>query len=236
MKPAPEGLYDNVLVFGGKGSASSPPAAEIGGTWRTPNYPLSYLLAARMTLERAVEAGHVAAVVLPVAYLQRHAFELGLKSLIDLAYDVADDEERIGRVQQGQSHEDVPVRYAQKDHGLGKLISELEKALTAVKYDPVPRELVELADVLATVEAEVPDRLRYGRVGKAKDPQLPSLPEARPFEVGQMQERLEAVFARYLVYRQNALDFEADEWNLLEALAVESEACFQQLLRLGVEP
>lgn len=236
MKAAPAGLYDNVLVFGGKAEATTPPATSIGGVFGTPNYALSYLLAARMTLERAVEAEQVAPIALPVAYLQRHAFELALKNLIDIAYDVAGDEERIRLVEQGESPDGVPVRYADQTHKLAKLIKDLGDALSGIKCGSVPDELVALAAVLATVEEDVPERLRYERVGKKKELPRPSLPESRPFEVGSMQERLEAAFERHLVYRENVLDLDAEEWNLLEALVVDRQACFERLLRLGLEP
>ncbi len=236
MKAAPDGLYQSVLVFGGKVEATPPPTANIGGVFGTPNYALSYLLAARLTLERAAETGRVDDVALPVAYLQRHAFELGLKSLIDIAYDVADEGERIRLVERREPPDSVTVRYADRSHDLRKLIADLGEALTIVNYGEVPDELVAVADLLAAVEEDVPDRLRYGRVGRRTEHPMASLPESRPFEVGSMQERLEDAFARFLLYRENALDLNADEWNLLEALAVEAEACFQQLLRLGVEP
>lgn len=90
--------------------------------------------------------------------------------------------------------------------------------------------------MLAVVEEDVPDRLRYRRVGQQTEAARRSLPESRPFEVGSMQERLEGVFARFMVFRENAFALDAEEWNLLESLAAEQEAGLQRLLRLGVEP
>src|SRR5687768_3395604 len=129
-----------------------PPTANIGGVFRTPNYALSYLLAARLTLERAAETGRVDDVALPVAYLQRHAFELGLKSLIDIAYDVAVEGERIRLVERREPPDRVIVRYADRSHDLRKLIADLGEALTTVNHGEVPDELVAVADLLATVE------------------------------------------------------------------------------------
>lgn len=236
MKAAPAGLYDGVLVLGGKSEATSPPTANIGGIFGTPSYALSYLLAARMLLERAVETGRVNDVALPLAYLQRHAFELGLKTLIDVAYDVAADEERIDLVKRGEAVDTVRSKRAPRIHPLPRLINDLRQALATIGYAPVPSELVELADVLSAVEEHEPTRLRYERVGRGDHPPMPSLPESRPFEVGSMQKRLEEVFVRFMAYRENAMHLDSEQWNLLEALAMEQEANFQQLLRLGVEP
>lgn len=234
MKAAPEGLYDGVLMFR-DGSERRPPAARLGGIWRTPNYALSYLFTARLALERAAETGHVDAVTLPVAYLQRHAFELALKLVIDLAYEVVTGTHRIQRIKAEGDAKEVSTHVAARTHRLCCLVAELRGVLLASGREGPIDQLNRIAEALIQVEDKDRERLRYQRIGKKNSPEV-SLPEERLFRVGEMQAKLEKTFEQHFAFRSNAADLDCNTWNLLETLIFECEANLQQLLKLGFEP
>jgi hypothetical protein len=77
-------MYRDVFIIGHERVISNGhPVGRVGGKWARPNYALSYLLAARYVLDRATEAKTLNEIALPVAYLQRHAFELALKQIVN---------------------------------------------------------------------------------------------------------------------------------------------------------
>ena len=209
--------------------------AIVGGIWRAPQYALSYLLGARLILEQAMSLGHMEEVALPVAFLQRHCLELGLKNLVDLARSVHADAQRLHALQAGIGASPPLIEpEASWGHALPKLVIEAREALGAIAYD-LPNELATLADDLDAAEDGHPDRFRYERVGNPRI-SSPSLSASIELPLLARQERLEAVFDRHLVYRPDALDRLPDGVNLWEALQIESEALFQALLRFGVGP
>ncbi len=249
MRAAPDGLYDMIVGFGTPGAQTHD--AKIGGVWKKPHYRLSYLLAARMTLEVAAEQGRTDEVALPVAYLQRHAFELAIKDVTGLAYSVAADKQRIQRLQRGLPDECPPERFAEEIHHIGNLLDELKKILAKIgAEDLFPSDLDRVHEHLRSVEEGIPERLRYDRIRPFPPPPEPgskslkrkdmplegSLPEARVFKLGETQELLENTFARHFIYRHDAvMDLDPDQWTLLESLAVQSMGNSEQLLRMGAE-
>lgn len=92
MKQRPA-IYDSVLVIGSDRPATSGlPVARLGGIWAQPNIGLSYLLAALHVIEQGEAEHRLNEVALPAAYLQRHAFEVALKDLIEIALVIKADE------------------------------------------------------------------------------------------------------------------------------------------------
>ena len=64
--------------------------ARVGGHWRRPNYFESYLQAAHLLIEQGKQRGNLDDIGLPAFYLQRHAVELLLKSLVSWMHGIRD--------------------------------------------------------------------------------------------------------------------------------------------------
>lgn len=224
-------LYDNVFWFSGK--RLGPGIASIGGTWRTPNYELSYLLAARQLLERSIAANEEDLVAVPVAFLQRHGLELGLKVVIDAALGNKHDERRIAAIETGTAAAGGPPPTASQVHSLECLVLEAQEALRAVGHE-LPNEIVELSNEFHLTEGGIHTRWRYDRIvdkGQKKE----SLDEKTILNLLERQQRLERVFEQHLVYRPDAAQRLPNGLNLVESLAIEGEAQFQRLFQLGDE-
>ncbi len=199
MKERPE-IYRGILVFGGGSpKEGGPPIARIGGRWAQPNLALSYLLGARYVIERGQEMRCQNEVALPAAYLQRHAFELAIKDLIEIAFRLKADsgwlealkaDTRAPRPQQPQ----LPFT-----HNLHQLVALLGSALAEIRYGDVPTEVTTMASRLADVESLKPDRLRYSRTHDGSV----SFPDAVLVRVGETQDQLEALFEKVFVFQDN---------------------------------
>lgn len=219
-------IYEKILIFGREErevSEGELPAAQIGGPLRSPNYPLSYLLAAWHTINAAKDAKHLDHVALPAAYLQRHSFELALKQLIEVAYIIHQDSQWIAALRMDSQ----AVRPKQLEvpwkHELDILMDTLAEALKAINYEPVPEEIVDMGQRLMEIEASVPTRLRYPKIRKHE----PSLPDSVEFALEATQKDLEDLFERFFVCREDRQNS-----NLMTALSNECEALFQGILRL----
>ncbi len=64
--------------------------ARFGGVWRNPSYVDAYLKAARILIGEAKAAKELDQLGLPIFYLQRHALELSIKSLLRWLYEVVE--------------------------------------------------------------------------------------------------------------------------------------------------
>ncbi|MEM9460773.1 MAG: hypothetical protein AAGF11_41805 [Myxococcota bacterium] len=220
-------LYKDIVPFGAPIDGATK-TVTIGDWLWCPDVALSYLLGARILLDSARD-DDIDRIVLPISYLQRHALEVGIKDAIDLAYEIS-----FSRAWLGQLHVDLgapppTLRRASFDHGLSRLITELDRALSSIGYDPAPPLLRAMADELAETEQNKPDRWRYSKVRSQSrvgfEPSF-STPVAVP--LADIQSRLETVFTRHLWFRdqEHAL---GDEPTLIETLGIESERLDQTL-------
>lgn len=182
-------MFDHVVAPDG---ASALPLVASFEQHRQPNYGLSYLLAARQLIEQA-EASTVAPVAMPVAYLQRHAFELGVKSLLLPAYWIEEARQYQAALDADPIAPRQPEIEVPQEHQLRKLVGELDRELTRSGYT-LPSMLKDVADKLADLEEGDATRLRYP-IGARGEPSL-----LRPLvlKVGEIQNELEEVFEKCL--------------------------------------
>jgi hypothetical protein len=146
-------LYDDVLVFGGGSPATDgPPTARIGGFWSQLDYGRSYLLAARYVIECGRRDGRQNEVALPVAYLQRHALEVGLKDLLQSACAIKADRAWLEALKLDGKAPRPAVKKVKHHHDFHCLLRWLRKALEEIQYGDVPAEFGTLADKVSAVE------------------------------------------------------------------------------------
>ncbi len=224
MKPRPS-IYDAILVIGGGSVASDgSPVAKIGGTWAQPNLGLSYLLAARHVLEAGERERRVNEVALPAAYLQRHAFEVALKDVIETARVLKTDEDWLNALKadpkaRRSKPEEVPFV-----HAFDQLLALLREALAAISFGEPPKEVVDTVARLRATEGHEPSRLRYLTVRRGER----SFPGSVTLRVGETQDLLEHVFERVFAYQGT----EVVEENLVTSLAHEGMALDQAILQI----
>lgn len=218
-------MYGNILVFGGgTASVNGKPAGRIGGRFAQPDYALSYLLAARYVLQGADGHANHNEVVIPAAYLQRHAFELALKCLLDIYYDAEADRKWLEALDRDATAARPAPKQTKYDHKFGDIIEKLCEALRSI--DPlwnVPAEVEKMADSLVRAEREHRERLRYPRIG----PKEESWPKPFAIPITETQAELEGLFERHFVYRSHPLE-PGD--SLVTLLLNVSQARFQALL------
>ena len=241
----PDWLYANVNVFPSvDADEQGKRAIAVGGPFWAMSIERSYLLAARRLLEKGED---VAALVLPIAYLQRHAFEVALKNLLDAARYIARRGEWLEDLEAdptaGPPLEPKAVVESgsgdAKTHNLRRLIELLEPALGAIGYGPLPGGIDAMAQKLVDLEANMADRWRYGAVlgpkGKGKGPVSERNfiePKKVPVEADQIE--LERLFEKHLC----VVDWEhaeADDGPLVGTLALEAMGIDQALRARGVE-
>jgi hypothetical protein len=224
LKPNP-GIYKSVLPFRSGGSTSEgPPTARVGGFWAVPNLGLSYLLAARHVIEKGVVESRLNDVALPVAYLQRHAFEVALKNVLETAYMLQAEEAWLQLLQADAKAKRPTRTKVPLEHDFGKLLRLVGTALADINCGSVPPELEAMAKRLGEVEVFEPTRLRYANLRTG----APSFPDEVLLRVGETQEQLEAIFEKIFVYN----DAEGSEENLTTSLAHEGMALDQAILRI----
>ncbi len=237
-------IYENVLIIGGGSPPSDgPPVAQVGGSWRRqPDYGLSYLLAAHCLIERGEVEGRQNELAVPVAYLQRHAFEIALKDLLAETRGIKADREYLAELKgDGSARYVAPTEEVPFDHNLDNLIDLLRIALAEIGYDAVPAEFETLAKRMRAVEGADPTRLRYARVRdmagglvrrkRSEAPLTSSFPKVVTIPVGETQGQLQHLFEAVL---------HAEPWTgnsgLGTQLREESEALAQDIYRHDDDP
>lgn len=225
MKPPRPAIYDDILGFGIRNERSEEQVtARLGGFWAQPNYALSYLLAASVAIENVRADQRESELVLPIAFLQRHAFELAIKDVADAAFEVACDSIWIETLKGDTSAQRPEQRRIPSTHDLLDLVGVLRKALASAHHGDVPADIVEMAQRLTDTEGARHDRLRYPRLRTGEK----SFADEVTFNVGKTQADLEALFGRHFQYRAEY----DDNQNVVTSLAHEAEAAFQALQRL----
>jgi hypothetical protein len=167
---------------------------------------MSYLLAARYVMERAEASETQNEVGLPTAYLQRHAFELALKHVLGMAVEIAADESWLAALRLN-AHADRPTR---RDvpfvHQLGSLVRQVDVALAAIQYDPMPNAFTLMAERLVEAEQHEPTRLRYPEIRPKGGQVVVGFPHSVMLAVGETQQQLELLFEEHLTYQGHEVD------------------------------
>jgi len=223
LKPPPD-IYGSVLAIGGGSpTREGPPVAKVGGFWSEPNLGLSYLLAARHVIEKGSVEHRLNEVALPVAYLQRHAYEVALKGVLEASYRLKTDEAWLQLLKADPRAERPTQTKVPPQHRFDELLKLLAGALAEINYGGVPSEVQEMSKRLGQVEDFEPTRLRYLTLRSGAQ----SFPQSVLLHVGETQEQLEAVFENVFVYK----DVAGANENLVTSLAYEGMAMDQALLK-----
>lgn len=216
-------FYKSILVFA-ESEDDSPTTTRIGGRYSQPRLAFSYLLSARRLIVGA-PAGRLGEVAAPIAYLQRHAFELGMKDLIEVADDVRRSRDWLAELRRSGTQAKLPEKSTpirgQEGHRFDALVKKLREALEAVEYEAneLLHELGEVGKLLTGIEDGEHTRFRYGNFAGSVE-----------LKLGETQERLETLFARELWIRD--IVHETDPRSLLAELALEVLALGQQICTL----
>lgn len=204
VPPTLRDVYQDILVFRGDPPAESPDQAtsSIGGTWRTPSISRSYLLAARTTLDQAHVWGMLSELTLPIAFQQRHAFELGVKELLTACYGLERDRAWLHLLSQDPHARRPEGKDPAETHDLHSLVGDLALALknAGEAYLPIPPAFKAMAKTLTDIEQSHHDRLRYEHIRlKKKEPLTPSFSQPQVFQLGTVQDDLEQLFTKYIL-------------------------------------
>ncbi len=215
-------IYDHILFFGDSSEMESG-KTTVGGTFRSPVLSLSFLLAARRLIDDARTAinGQLGVVAFPIAYMQRHAFELALKGLIESAFDILHSREWRSRLMQRGKKAKLPEqRSVTRSHEFTTILKRLRKALKSINFaTTIEPEIVAMADRLTAIEQQEPSRLRYEGFMKAV-----------VLELGAVQDDLEELFHRHFWAR--GLEHANDQGSIYGALALESQSIGQTIYAL----
>lgn len=139
MNNPPSELYQNIMIARPRATPKTD-VAEIGGIWATPDYAISYLLAARQLLESGKTNSRIEDIAIPLSYLQRHALELAPKNLINLANHVKYQQQVIDDLRAGRFGPVQAPRTAPLVHDFSTIIQALQSALSGIGFGaPPPR-------------------------------------------------------------------------------------------------
>ena len=225
MRARPE-IFRHVFGWEDVSIQPDPLSVHVGGWLRTPSIALSYLFAAHNLIADGHANDCLAEVALPVAYLQRHAFELGLKEAIKAAENIDWGHRWLDALRHDADASRPPSPPHLRTHDLVKLAERLEAALRVIGYPPAAAELRDMASRLTEIEARSPERFRYPTV-RSDDADDRSFPELVRLELGEVQTDLEMLFERHFWMRDNIQANDPDA-TLLGRLTVDA-------LRLNTE-
>lgn len=213
---------DEVIIFGKSPEQESDDLnngiARVGGDWRQPNYAKSYLRAARVLLKNALQNKDIDQLCMPIFYLQRHAIELLIKSLLGMLYEAA--QMRFELYKDDKSKKSMPSKEAVKrlttSHNLSTLNKDLHEISKALQIEGYPSQLAALIDTLQKIETN-PTWSRYpssGNVGESLH-----LKSEAAIPIVELNQQLELVFQE-INYNmgQEPETFETaiyQEWNYL---------------------
>lgn len=188
---------DDVLIFGKSPEQVLEDHAQgvsrFGGLWRTPNYALSYMTAASILIDTAVQQERLDDIGLPAFYLQRHCAELMLKSLLTSIYAISDY--RVAN--QDEDSADIPTNQRNRtetSHNLPALLQDLINLTTGMRLPPVPGLLIELISKLSAIETSATWSRYSQSVNRAGT--IDHVASEAVVPLVQLQEHLEATAAR----------------------------------------
>ena len=195
-------------------------------------YDRSYLLAARALLDVAIAADRLPLVCFPIAYNQRHAFELTLKGVTTIALNYHADYRWLAALRGDINAERPEPGSPVTKHHFDIVLNDLRSALGQADLGSLPTTFSKLANLLAEPEAKAPERLRYDIVRKpgtkAEDKTTePAFSKETQLDLLGRQEAIEGFMNEHLHFRS----FEEKEPNFIEGLCAEYEAETQAVLR-----
>lgn len=121
--------------------------ARLGGFWRRPQYDAAYVQAARVLIEHGQVSGTLDEIALPALFLQRHALELRLKVLLEMAFD-------IGKLKCDKGPSDPEFELLRSKHSIQELLKQLGCSCAEFGLPVPPHQLVDFCDALAAVETD----------------------------------------------------------------------------------
>jgi hypothetical protein len=157
--------------------------------------------------------------------LQRHAFEVAIKDLTAMAYDVDHSRKWLQQLERRGARATVPsARKRSKEHDYKQLLDTLRRALDLIGYDPatLPPTLDETAQRLSEAEERDEHRFRYGTFDKPV-----------VLELGARQDELEALFDRHFWFRD--WDHAEEQDSTYAALGMELDRLFRRYAPLESE-
>jgi hypothetical protein len=184
-------IYKAILPWGDRTSrAGEQPTVRIGGKMGNPVLSLSYLLAARRTIGNVRSGGGepLGVVAFPIVFLQRHAYELALKEMIQDAYGFVRGKAWLAPLKsEGQGAKISAVDTPAHGHDLNKVYKELEAATIKSGYavERLSGEIRVMAERLTEIEQRKNTRARYGEFDKPVE-----------LELGKVQLDLESLYER----------------------------------------
>ena len=134
--------------------------ARLGGFWRQPQYEAAYVQAASVLVAHGQASGTLDEIALPALFLQRHALELRLKTLLGMVFD-------IGKLKCGEQPTKDQKKLLDTEHFIQKLLKQLKCSCAEFDLPPPPHQLIEFCKALAAIETD-PFMARYPDFQQAK--------------------------------------------------------------------
>jgi len=181
-----------------------------------------YLDSARVLLEHAKAVDRLDHFSKPIGYLQRHAVELILKSLLESLYGIEADQMELDELE-------GPRRQVPNTHDLERLHDLLAVVLPTL-YLTVPPELTALVADMAKVEDGDETRWRFPKGARGNYRNKPSFPKETIVPATDWQERLNEIRERHLRVRMG----HHEDRTLVETIGYEAEGITQAQLKAGL--
>jgi len=165
---------------------------RVGGLWRNPSYFESYLLAAETLIQQGRQCKNYDDIALPAFYLQRHAVELLIKSVLGWLLDIQDLR---AMVRDPGYTCDEEYRHEQLfGHGLSILMARVQALCVDLEFPAPPAPLTALVKQLTEVElTETFARYSTSRRRKKGAPTIAHLAEEQVIELEEIQRHLNEV-------------------------------------------
>jgi hypothetical protein len=183
---------DEVITFGKSPKQEledhSNGVARLGGKWRQPNYAKAYLRSARILVSDAKEKQDLDQLAMPIFYLQRHAFELLLKSFLNQLHEIA-ELRGIGRTL-GQ------VKRLSESHELGKLSKDLKIITSILKIGKYSIDIDNLVQIINEYELTTTFSRYASSAKKGTDVVVSHLANETIIPIIDIQEKLESIFLK----------------------------------------
>lgn len=151
----PEELYERDLKDG---------ISRFGGFLRGPNYSQAYLKSAEIVLNKAMESCELDELGLPIFYFIRHAVELEIKSILEMAYEVlktgmecCPETYSIGLLPSGRQ-----LRRLSKSHDLDDLFRDLKSTCASLRLEVPEEYFMSVINLITTYESN-PTWSRYSK-------------------------------------------------------------------------
>ncbi|MGH1349084.1 MAG: hypothetical protein ACRBN8_46565 [Nannocystales bacterium] len=216
MNPKEPEFYAGILFWGETRAGET--TTQFGWKFDELRVSYSYLLGSRRLIASAA-TGRLDVIAAPIAYLQRHAFELAVKEFIASAYEIKRDRAWLQQLRRDPSTAKPPALEEPKFiHRFDVLVDELRAALGTIDHEPrkLLVKLTEIGEQLSEVEQ---NKATYFRYGERKKPVT--------LELGVMQAKLEELFAEEAWIRDSEHLEELD--TVYADICLEAQMLFQDI-------